>query len=106
MTQIGEEEFERLEQFSICLTSAKQVTGVAKIMTILEKTRNVMRDFKHLPKVYVVGTTNSGKSTLINAMLKVQERKKSSTAVSRSQTNKKKKQERVLLTESALPGTT
>ena len=59
-----------MDQFNICLTSAKKVTGVNKILTILEKTRNMMRNFKHLPKVYVMGTTNSGKSTLINAMIK------------------------------------
>ena len=58
------------------MTSARLNTGVAKIMTILEKTRNSVRHFHHLPKVYVMGTTNSGKSTLINAMLKTQDRKK------------------------------
>lgn len=62
-----------------------------------------MRDYKHLPKVYVMGTTNSGKSTLINAMLKAQDRKKASTALAKE---KKKKKDPVLLTESALPGTT
>ena len=60
----------KLEQFNICLTSARLYTGVQKILTILEKTRNKVRHFHHIPKVYVMGTTNSGKSTLINAMLK------------------------------------
>jgi len=68
----------KLEQFHICLTSAKKATGVNKILTILEKTRNsnFMKDLNHLPKVYVMGTTNSGKSTLINAMLKAKDKKK------------------------------
>ena len=35
-----------------------------------------MRHNRHLPKLYVMGTTNSGKSTLINAMLKAKDRKK------------------------------
>ena len=55
---------------SICLTSAKKVTGVDKILTVLEHKRNEMRDLRYLPKVYVMGTTNSGKSTLINSLLK------------------------------------
>lgn len=33
------EDFEKLEQFNICLTSAKKVTGVSKILTILDKTK-------------------------------------------------------------------
>jgi ribosome biogenesis GTPase A len=49
----------------------------------------------HLPKVYVLGTTNSGKSSLINAMLLKQTKYES-----------KKTKESPLLTESALPGTT
>lgn len=59
-----------LEDFHICLTSAKKVTGVDKILTILERTRNQLRDLRYLPKVYVMGTTNSGKSTLINSLLR------------------------------------
>mmetsp|Transcript_23566 Transcript_23566/g.29220 ORF Transcript_23566/g.29220 Transcript_23566/m.29220 type:complete len:95 (+) Transcript_23566:249-533(+) len=58
------------EDFHVCLTSAKKVTGVDKILTILERTRNQLRDLRYLPKVYVMGTTNSGKSTLINSLLK------------------------------------
>jgi ribosome biogenesis GTPase A len=52
------------------LTSAKKLTGVSKILTVLEKIKGAMQSLPHLPKVYVVGTTNSGKSSLINAMLK------------------------------------
>ena len=50
-----------------------------------------------------MGTTNSGKSSLINAMLKKQhtEFKKNADG-----TKKRNKLDPVLLTESALPGTT
>ena len=97
----------KLEQFHICLTSAKKATGVNKILTILEKTRNstLIRDLNHLPKVYVMGTTNSGKSTLINAMLKGGDKKKIEGSQKKALI-KKRKAEPVVLTESALPGTT
>ena len=68
-----------LEQFHVCLTSAKKVSGIHKIMTILDKMKNQLRGLPYLPKVYVMGTTNSGKSTLINSMLKAQNRKKKET---------------------------
>lgn len=51
------------------MTSAKDATGIAKILEILEKTRKNLETSKFLPKVYVVGATNSGKSSLLNAML-------------------------------------
>jgi len=54
-----------------------------------------MQGMNHLPKVYVLGTTNSGKSSLINAMLTKQTKYET-----------KKSRESPLLTESALPGTT
>lgn len=103
--QIGKyvSDVSKLEQFHICLTSAKKVTGVNKILTILDKTRNQLRDNRFLPKVYVMGTTNSGKSTLINSMLKAKERGK---MCSKERLSKKRKHEPVQLTESALPGTT
>jgi ribosome biogenesis GTPase A len=65
---------------------------------VLDKTKVKLQHLQYLPKVYVMGTTNSGKSSLINAMLKKQVRKR--------EDDKKKKEEPVLLTESALPGTT
>jgi len=46
-----------------------------------------------LPKVYVMGATNSGKSSLVNAMILMQNKYKG-------------KGEPPVLTESALPGTT
>jgi len=56
-----------------------------------------------MPKVYVMGTTNAGKSSLINAMLMKQhtEYKKNEDG-----STKRAKHEHVILTESALPGTT
>lgn len=80
------------------MTSAKKLTGVDKILAVLEKAKLKLQHLPFLPKVYVMGTTNSGKSSLINAMLKKQDK--------HNRDDKKKKQEPVLLTESALPGTT
>ena len=77
------------------MTSAKKLTGVSKILTVLEKTKQRMQNLDHLPKVYVMGTTNSGKSSLINAML-----------AKKSKYQTKKSKEHAVLTESALPGTT
>ena len=92
-----------LSQFNICLTSAKKVTGIGKIFTILERMRADMRlqKLRHLPKVYVMGTTNSGKSALLNSMLYVQSKKKKI-----SKKTATKRSEMTPLTESALPGTT
>ena len=56
---------------------------------------------KYMPKVYVMGSTNSGKSALINAMIYAQNKNK---GISRM--TKKKRGEQILLTEAALPGTT
>lgn len=86
---------EALKQTTICLSSAKKSTGISKIMTVLDKIKGSMQHLPHLPKVYVLGTTNSGKSSLLNAMLQKQ---------TKYETNKTK--EPPLLTESALPGTT
>lgn len=54
-----------------------------------------MQSLAHMPRVYVLGTTNSGKSSVINAMLHKS---------TKYQTNKTRVPP--LLTESALPGTT
>ena len=64
---------ENLEQFNICLTSAKKATGILKIFTILEKTKNELQSMKlkYMPKVYVMGATNSGKSALLQEDLKI-----------------------------------
>jgi len=40
-----------------------------KVLEILGKWKNRLSSQKYLPKVYVLGATNSGKSTLINALL-------------------------------------
>jgi ribosome biogenesis GTPase A len=72
--------------------SAKKMTGAKKILDVLSKTKDDMKAYKNLPKVYVVGPTNSGKSSVLNAMLSMQSHKK----------NKKAE----VLTESHLSGTT
>ena len=52
-----------------------------------------------------MGTTNSGKSTLINSMLSTKEREKVGVKL-KKRSFKKRSFEGVELTESALPGTT
>jgi hypothetical protein len=84
---------ETLEQTTICLACAKKHTGVTKILEVLQKLKSQMQHLPHRPKVYVVGTTNSGKSSLINSI--IQKQTKFSKGKHASQ-----------LTESALPGTT
>lgn len=84
----------------MCLASAKKITGVEKILTVLEKLKKSLHNLHHLPKVYVMGTTNSGKSSLINAMIKKQNQPKNKSKAD------KQKHEPPVLTESALPGTT
>lgn len=84
-----------MKETTICLTSAKKLTGISKILTVLDKMKGGMQHMPHLPKVYVLGTTNSGKSSLLNAML---------TKSTKYQTNKTR--QAPILTESALPGTT
>lgn len=45
-------------------------TGINQILELLEKERKkILARYKYLPKVYVVGSTNSGKSSLINSMI-------------------------------------
>jgi ribosome biogenesis GTPase A len=81
------------------LTSAKQATGIKKVIDILETTRKELEAHKYLPKIYVIGSTNVGKSTFINAMI--------------YRTNRYKDPNKMLyrtkfdiLTESPMPGTT
>lgn len=98
----------QLEDFHICLTSARKHTGVDKILTILDRTKNQLQGLRYFPKVYVMGTTNSGKSTLINSMISASKRKKLSKKTNQAVAEKvsRRKQDAVVLTESALPGTT
>jgi ribosome biogenesis GTPase A len=63
---------------------------------VLEKVKNELSMLKYLPKVYVLGSTNAGKSSVINAMLAAQNKKK----------YKKKDSFVQVVTQSALPGTT
>lgn len=68
-------------------------------MEVLEKLRKDLDNYKHLPKIYVVGATNSGKSSFINALIfKANKYKESHKIHYKSKYN--------ILTESAMPGTT
>lgn len=83
----------------ICLSSAKKATGMQKVLEILEKWRTSMKYDKYKPKIYVVGSTNSGKSSFINALLYKQNKYKDAKKITR-------REKFNILTESAAPGTT
>ena len=84
---------------NICLTSAKMTTGINKIIEILEKIKKDLDKDAYLPKIYVVGATNSGKSSLINALIYKSNKYKDPKKIHY-------KSKYSLLTESAAPGTT
>jgi ribosome biogenesis GTPase A len=70
-----------------------------KVMDILEKIKRDYPEGQYLPKIYVVGSTNSGKSSFINSLM--------------FKSNKYREPNKVhyrskyaLLTEAAAPGTT
>ncbi len=86
-------------KYNICLVSAKQATGMQKVMDILEKIKRDYPEGQYLPKIYVVGSTNSGKSSFINSLM--------------FKSNKYREPNKVhyrskyaMLTEAAAPGTT
>lgn len=69
------------------------------MLDILEKVKKDFAEGTYLPKIYVVGTTNSGKSSLINSLIfKSNKYKEPHKAHYRSKY--------ATLTESAAPGTT
>lgn len=85
--------------FTICLTSAKKATGIEKVMTMLEKIKKSFDPKAYLPKVYVVGCTNSGKSSFVNAMIYKGNKYKEPGKVHY-------REKYSILTESGMPGTT
>jgi ribosome biogenesis GTPase A len=85
--------------FHICLTSAKKATGAAKVLEILEKWKKSMAGRSHLPKIYVLGSVNAGKSSFINSLLF-----KSNKYRDMSKIHHREKYN--VLTESPAPGTT
>lgn len=96
-----EHKFDEDIDWSICLASAKVATGMQKVLEILAKHKNRLQGARYRPKIYVLGSTNSGKSTFLNAML----------YKSHKYSNKNKKrmlyrQKFDVLTESPAPGTT
>mmetsp|Transcript_15942 Transcript_15942/g.24658 ORF Transcript_15942/g.24658 Transcript_15942/m.24658 type:complete len:199 (-) Transcript_15942:512-1108(-) len=89
-------------QYHICMSSAKMATGMLKVLEILEKWKKQMRMMKFKPKIYVMGATNSGKSSFLNSLLFKQQRK-------RNKKNQKRavhKEKYNILTTSSAPGTT
>ena len=71
-----------------------------KVLECLGKWKNILKvDGRHLPKVYVLGCTNSGKSCFINALLYKSNKYKDVKKLHY-------RQKYDILTESAAPGTT
>lgn len=86
-------------RYHICLSSAKEATGIQKVVDILEKIKKEIPEGKYLPKIYVVGSTNSGKSSFLNSLIfKSNKYKEPSKVHFRSKY--------ATLTESPAPGTT
>mmetsp|Transcript_16489 Transcript_16489/g.27999 ORF Transcript_16489/g.27999 Transcript_16489/m.27999 type:complete len:185 (-) Transcript_16489:319-873(-) len=70
-----------------------------KVLEILDKWRRQMSGMQYVPKVYVLGSTNSGKSSFLNALLFKSKKNKSGKNVTF-------KEKFDVLTKSPAPGTT
>lgn len=56
--------------FTVCLTSAKKAGGLNKVCTIFERFKKEAKESRFMrPRMYVVGCTNSGKSSFLNAVI-------------------------------------
>ena len=88
-------------EWTICLTSAKMATGCQKVLEIISKIKAQMQGLQYRPKIYVLGATNSGKSSFLNALLF-----KSTKYRNKNKSKKMYRQKYNVLTESAAPGTT
>jgi 30S ribosome assembly GTPase len=81
------------------LASAKEATGIQKILDILEKIKKEYGENQYLPKIYVVGCTNSGKSSFINSLMYKSNKYRDSNKVHY-------RSKYAVLTEAPAPGTT
>lgn len=71
------------------------------MLEILQKYKNQLQGKQYRPKIYVLGATNSGKSSFLNALLF-----KSTKYRNKNKKKKMYRQKYDVLTESAAPGTT
>ncbi|CAI2386276.1 unnamed protein product [Moneuplotes crassus] len=110
-------------KLTVCQTSAKTGYGLSKIAEILDKIKKIYvvdRVYRRKPKIYVMGCTNSGKSSFLNQLIsyttknkeKRSKGKRGKTLYDREKQfkergmNKDNRLMQDLLTVSPIPGTT